>query len=85
MSMITVKPYPHVVMGANKTFVVVRSDVPVARLFRMHREGVLVDTLMRRYPQFHPAEVLSALAFAYDNTELLDAMAEAATAERGAS
>jgi hypothetical protein len=34
---------------------------------------VTVETLIKRYPQIGPAKVLCALAFAYDNEELMQA------------
>lgn len=47
--------------------------VPVRRLWSWHRRGITVETLLKRYPQLGPARVLSALAFAYDNPELVEA------------
>jgi uncharacterized protein (DUF433 family) len=49
------------------------SRVPVRRLWSWHRRGVTVETLLKRYPSLGPARVLDALAFAYDNTELIEA------------
>ena len=49
------------------------SRVPVRRLWAWHRKGVTVETLVKRYPSLGPARVLGALAFAYDNQELLTA------------
>jgi len=49
------------------------SRVPVRRLWSWHRRGVTVETLLKRYPQLGPARVLDALAFAYDNTALVEA------------
>jgi uncharacterized protein (DUF433 family) len=34
--------------------------------------GVTVETLLKRYPALKPSQVLSALAFAYDNQELIE-------------
>jgi uncharacterized protein (DUF433 family) len=51
--------------------VVVGTRVPVRRLFAWHRQGTAVETLLKRYPQLGPARVLDALAFAYDNLELV--------------
>jgi hypothetical protein len=34
---------------------------------------VSVETLLKRYPSLGPSRVLDALAFAYDNTELVEA------------
>src|ERR1700704_1893228 len=45
--------------------------VPVRRLFSWHRQGTTVETLLRRYPQLGPARLLDALAFAYDNFDLI--------------
>ena len=68
--------HPHVmidpeVLGGSP--IVAGSRVPVRRLWAWHRGGTSVDTLLRRYPQLGPARVLSALAFAYDNEELIEA------------
>src|SRR6476646_8941143 len=49
------------------------SRVPVRRLWAWHRRGVSVETLLKRYPQLGPARVLAALAFAFDNPELIEA------------
>jgi uncharacterized protein (DUF433 family) len=48
------------------------SRVPVRRLWAWHQSGVAIETLMRRYPQLGPARVLAALAFAYDNLDLIE-------------
>ncbi len=47
--------------------------MPVRRLWSWHRRGVSVETLLKRYPALGPARVLDALAFAYDNTDLIEA------------
>jgi uncharacterized protein (DUF433 family) len=49
------------------------SRVPVRRLWAWHRKGTTIETLLKRYPSLGPARVLDALAFAYDNTELIEA------------
>jgi uncharacterized protein (DUF433 family) len=49
------------------------SKVPVRRLWAWHRRGVSVETLVKRYPALGPARVLCALAFAYDNQDLVEA------------
>jgi uncharacterized protein (DUF433 family) len=49
------------------------SRVPVRRLWSWHRRGITVETLLKRYPALGPARVLDALAFAYDNSELIEA------------
>jgi hypothetical protein len=33
--------------------------------------AVSLDTLLRRYPRLGPAKILDALAFAYDNEEVM--------------
>ncbi len=64
-------PHPHVTLDADGTPFVAGSRVPVRRLFSWHRQGTTVETLLRRYPQLGPARVLDALAFAFDNLELI--------------
>lgn len=49
------------------------SRVPVRRLWSWHRRGVTVETLLKRYPALGPSRVLDALAFAYDNPEIVEA------------
>lgn len=49
------------------------TKVPVRRLWAWHRKGVTVETLVKRYPAVGPAKVLCALAFAYDNQDVVDA------------
>ncbi len=49
------------------------SRVPVRRLWAWHRKGISVETLVKRYPSLGWAKVLGALAFAYDNEELVEA------------
>jgi uncharacterized protein (DUF433 family) len=66
--------HPHVevrddVMGGSPC--VRGSRVPVRRLW--YRRGVSVETLLKRYPSLGPARVLDALAFAYDNADLVEA------------
>lgn len=51
------------------TAVVAGTRVPVMRLWAWHRKGVLIETLIKRYPSLTPAKILSALSFAYDNQE----------------
>ncbi len=69
-------PHPHVevrddVLGGSPC--VRGSRVPVRRLWSWHRRGVSVETLLKRYPSLGPSKVLDALAFAYDNTDLVEA------------
>jgi uncharacterized protein (DUF433 family) len=52
---------------------VVGSRVPVRRLWVWHRGGAAVETLVKRYPNLGPARILDALAFAYDNLEVIEA------------
>ena len=68
-------PHPHVEVRPDLmegSPVVRGSRVPVRRLWAWHRRGVTVETLMKRYPQLGPARILDSLAFAYDNTELIE-------------
>jgi len=69
-------PHPHVrveaeVLGGSPF--VEGSRVPVRRLWAWHQGGLTVETLLKRYPQLGPAKVLDALAFAYDNTDVIEA------------
>lgn len=63
-------PYPHVEMREDRPFVT-GTKVPVFRLWYWHRQGTTFETLMRRYPQLSPAKILTAIAFAYDNQEMM--------------
>jgi uncharacterized protein (DUF433 family) len=68
--------YPHVEVREellSGSPVVRGTRVPVRRLWSWHRRGITVETLLKRYPQLGPARVLCALAFAYDNVELVEA------------
>lgn len=68
-------PHPHVVCDPNKfggSPYVEGSGVLVRRLWAWHRGGTALETLMRRYPKLGPARILSALAFAWDNQELIE-------------
>jgi len=69
-------PHPHVrvdpsVLGGSPYIVGTR--VPVRRLWAFYRNGATVDTLIRRYPQLGAAKVFDALAFAWDNPEVIEA------------
>lgn len=66
-------PHPHVIIDADGVALIEGSRVPVRRLFSWHRQGTSVETLLRRYPQIGPARIFDALAFAYDNLELITA------------
>lgn len=67
-------PHPHVRVDANVlggSPYVAGSRVPVRRLWSFYRKGVTLETLLRRFPRLGPAKVLDALAFAYDNEEVV--------------
>lgn len=49
------------------------SRVPVRRLWAWHRGGASIETLIKRYPNLGPARILDALAFAYDNRDVVEA------------
>jgi len=67
--------HPHVELSTelDGSPVVRGSKVPVRRLWAWHRRGTTIETLFKRYPQLGPARVLDALAFAYDNQDLMAA------------
>jgi uncharacterized protein (DUF433 family) len=52
---------------------VVGSRVPVRRLWAFYRAGAGVETLLKRYPQLGAGKVFDALAFAWDNPEVIEA------------
>jgi uncharacterized protein (DUF433 family) len=69
-------PHPHVECRddvMNRSPCVRGTRVPVRRLWSWHRRGTTIETLLKRYPQLGPAKVLDALAFAYDNEDLVEA------------
>ncbi len=69
-------PHPHVTVDdhvADGSPLIEGTRVPVRRLFSWHRQGTTVETLLRRYPQLGPARIFDALAFAYDNLDLVTA------------
>jgi uncharacterized protein (DUF433 family) len=73
---IVLVPHPHVrvdksVLGGSPY--VVGTRVPVRRLWGFYRSGARVETLIKRYPQLGAAKIFDALAFAWDNTEVMEA------------
>lgn len=69
-------PHPHVrvdpaVLAGSPH--VVGSKVPVRRVYAFFRDGVKVETILKRFPQLGAARVLDALAFALDNPEVIEA------------
>ena len=69
-------PHPHVRVDSNVlggSPYVVGTRVPVRRLWGFYRNGATVDTLIKRYPQLGAAKVFDALAFAWDNPEVMEA------------
>jgi uncharacterized protein (DUF433 family) len=85
--------YPHIelraplgdtsgITGEMSPFVI-GTNIPVRRIYDWFRRGIPAETLIKRYPQLGPAKVLSALAYAHDNKELVQRDIE--WAERAAS
>ncbi len=73
---IVLVPHPHVrvdprVLAGSPH--VAGTRVPVRRLWAFYRGGAAVDTLIRRFPQLGPAKIFDALAFAFDNQEVIEA------------
>lgn len=69
-------PHPHVradpeVLGGSPH--VEGSRVPVRRLWAFYRSGTPVEKLGKHFPQLSQAQIFDALAFAYDNPEVIDA------------
>lgn len=68
-------PHPHVridrnVLGGSPF--VIGSRVPVRRLWGFYRAGATVEVLIRRYPRLGAGKILDALAFAFDNQEVIE-------------
>lgn len=69
-------PHPHVVVDdtvAEGSPTIQGTRVPVRRVFSWHRQGTPIETIIRRYPQLGAARIFDALAFAYDNLDLITA------------
>ena len=69
-------PHPHVRVDPNTlggSPYVVGSRVPVRRLWTFYRSGASIERILKRYPQLGPAKVFDALAFAFDNEEVVTA------------
>lgn len=68
-------PHPHVridrsVLGGSPF--VAGSRVPVRRLWAFYTNGASVEVLIKRYPRLGPGKILDALAFAFDNREVIE-------------
>ncbi|HEX3595638.1 MAG TPA: DUF433 domain-containing protein [Polyangiaceae bacterium] len=73
---IVLVPHPHVRVDRNVLAGsphLVGTRVPVRRLWAFYRGGATVDTLIKRYPQLGAAKIFDALAFAWDNPEVMEA------------
>ncbi len=42
------------------------------RLWGFYKNGATVEVLVKRYPRLGPAKILDALAFAFDNREVIE-------------
>jgi uncharacterized protein (DUF433 family) len=68
-------PHPHVrvdrdVLGGSPY--VAGSRVPVRRLWSFYQRGASVEVLVKRYPRLGPGKIFDALAFAFDNQEVIE-------------
>ncbi len=73
---IVLVPHPHVrvdkaVLGGSPH--VAGTRVPVRRLWGFYRGGATVEVLIKRYPQLGAAKIFDALAFSFDNPEVMEA------------
>lgn len=73
---IVLVPHPHVrvdkkVLDGSPH--VAGSKVPVRRLWAFYRNGAGIDVLLKRFPRLGPAKIFDALAFAFDNPEVIEA------------
>jgi len=69
-------PHPHVrvdpsVLGGSPY--VAESRVPIRRIFAFYRDGVRVETILKRFPKLGAAKIFDAIAFALDNPEVIEA------------
>ncbi len=65
--------HPHIELKLDDGAPFVRGTrVAVRRLYAWHKGGASVETLLKRYPALGPARLFDALAFAYDNLELVE-------------
>lgn len=63
--------HPHVEFRDGRWYVK-DSKVPAFRIYTWHRRGTTFETLFKRYPGLGCAKVLSAVAFIYDNPEVIE-------------
>ncbi len=66
-------PHPHVTINLDGSPEIQGTRIPVRRLWSWFSRGVSAETLIKRYPTLGQAKVLDALAFCFDNHELIDA------------
>ncbi len=69
-------PHPHVRVDKSAfggSPYIAGHRLPVYRLYSFFKSGATVERILRRYPQLGPAKVLDALAFAFDNLDLIEA------------
>lgn len=65
--------YPHVSYTDSGSPMIEGTKVPVRRIWIWHRRGVYFEAITKRYPNIPPGVLLSVLAFAYDNRDLIEA------------
>lgn len=73
---IVLVPHPHVRTDSNVldgSPYVLGSRVPVRRIYQTYKAGMSIERILSRFPQLGPAKVFDALAFAFDNPELIQA------------
>jgi len=63
--------HPHVVLDGSSPMIE-GTAIPVRRIWRLHQSGCPIATIMARYHRIGPGAILSALAFAYDNKDLVE-------------
>lgn len=68
-------PHPHVRIDKNVLAgspYVAGSRVPVRRLWAFYRSGASVEVLIKRFPKLGAGKIFDALAFAFDNREVIE-------------
>lgn len=64
-------PHPHIGFDAAGRAHILDSSVLVNHLWFLLSHGKTVEWIASRYPRLGPGKIMSALAFAYDNPELM--------------
>lgn len=62
--------HPHVELRDGVPYIE-GTKVPAQRIYNWHRRETLMDTLFKRYPTIPRSHLLNAVAFFYDNPDMV--------------